>query len=102
MLTSILTDESIPIPSASDCYVKDSTVSPFSEKLMLNHCVFMASEGISSLGMAMAGSMRSDLQTHYMKSIADAMKYGNDGVAILIDNEWLEQPPQAIKHENLV
>jgi len=101
-LTSILTDEGIPIPSASDSYVNDSTVSPFSEKLMLNHTLFMAPSGISNLGMAIAGSMRSDLQTHYIKAIADAMKYSKDGVDILIDNGWLEQPPQAVKHENLV
>jgi len=102
MLTSILTDEGIPIPSASDSYVNDSTVPPFSEKLMLNHSVLMASSGISDLGMAIAGSMRSDLRTRYMKYIADAMKYSKDGVDILIDNGWLEQPPQAVKHENLV
>ncbi len=32
-LTSLLTDEGIPIPSASDSYVTDSTVAPFWEKL---------------------------------------------------------------------
>ncbi|WP_291637056.1 DUF3231 family protein, partial [Clostridium sp.] len=86
----------------SDSYVNDSTVSPFSEKLMLNHSVLMASSGIGDLGMAIAGSMRSDLQTNYMKYIADAMMYSKSGVDILIDNGWLEQPPQAVKHENLV
>ena len=101
-LTSLLTDEGIPIPSSSDSYVNDSTVSPFSEKLMLNHSVLLSSTGISSLGMAISGSMRSDLNTMYMKYVVDDMKYSKDGVDILIDNGWLEQPPQAVKHENLV
>ena len=39
-LSGLLTDEGIPIPSSSDSFVTDSTVSPFSEKLMLviRHC----------------------------------------------------------------
>lgn len=101
-LTSLLTDEGIPIPSTSDSFVTDSTVAPFSEKLMLNHSVVLASSGISSLGMAMADTMRSDLQAKYIKYIAENMKYSKDGADILIENGWLEQPPQSIKHENLV
>ena len=101
-LTSLLTDEGIPIPSSSDSYVTDSTVGPFSEKLMLNHSIVLASSGVSSLGMAIADTMRSDLQVKYMKYVTEDLKYGKDGANILIDNGWLEQPPQAIKHENLV
>jgi len=101
-LTSMLTKEGIPIPSSSDSFVNDSTVSPFSEKLMLNHSILLSLSGISSLGMAIAGSMRSDLQTKYMKYVAEDMEFSKDGVNILIDNGWLEQPPQAVKHENLV
>ena len=84
-LTTILTDEDIPIPSTSDSYVTNSTVAPFSEKLMINHTVMLASSGIS-----------------YLKYTAVDMKYAKDGADILIDNGWLEQPPQAVRHENLV
>ena len=101
-LTSLLTDEDIPIPSASDSYVTDSTVAPFSEKLMLNHAMILSSSRISSLGIAMADTLRSDLQTKYMKYVDTDLEYSKNGADILIDNEWLEQSPQAIKHENLV
>ncbi len=101
-LTTLLTKEFIPIPSSSDSYVTDSTVTPFSEKLMINHILVLASSGISSLGMALSDTMRSDLQTKYMKYIAEDMKYAKDGTDIMISNGWMEQPPQAIKHENLV
>jgi hypothetical protein len=100
-LTSLLIKESIAIPSSSDSYVTDSTVAPFSEKLMLNHTIVLASSGISRLGMSIANTMRSDLQTMYIKFTAEDMKYSKYGADILIDNGWLEQPPQAIKHENL-
>lgn len=101
-LTSLLTDEGIPIPSSSDSYVTDSTIAPFSEKLMMIHSSVLESSGISSLGVAIADTMRSDLQTKYMKYTAENMKYAKHSTDILIANGWLEQPPQAIKHENLV
>ena len=100
-LMLILTNEDIPIPSASDSFVTDSTVSPFSEKLMLIHISVLASSGISSLGMAISETMRSDLQSKYMKYLNEDRMYSKAGADILIDNGWLEQPPQAIKHENL-
>ena len=100
-LTSILTDEAIPIPSTPDSFVTSSTIAPFSEKLMMNHSAVLVSQGIGGLGMAMADTMRSDLQAKYMKNILEDMKYGKKGANIMIDNSWLQQSPQEIKHENL-
>ena len=69
---------------------------------MLNHITVPASSGISRLGMAIANNRRSDIQTKYIKFTAEDIKYSKDGADILIDNGSLEQPPQAVKHENLV
>ena len=52
--------------------------------------------------MAMADTMRSDLDTMYIKYIAQVMKFTKKGANIIIDNGWLQQSPQAVKHENLV
>ena len=101
-LTAILTKEMIPIPSSSDSYITDSTVAPFSEKLMLYHTIVLASSGISRLGSAIANTMRSDISLKYIKFTAEDIKYSKEGSDILIDNGWFEQPPQAIRHENLV
>jgi hypothetical protein len=101
-LTSILPLENIPIPSASDSFVTNSTIAPYSEKLMLNHSLLLISSGMSSLGMAIADTIRKDLQTKYMRFTVEGKLYAEKGNKILIDNGWLEQPPQAVKHENLV
>jgi len=101
-LTGILTDESVPIPSSSDSFVTDSTIAPFSEKLMINHLGVLSSSGISSLCMSMADTLRSDLESMYLKYLFDTLKYRKKGEDIMIGNKWLQQPPQAIKHENLV
>lgn len=101
-LTSILVDEDIPIPTTSESFVTDSTESPFSEKLMLYHALIMTAAGVSSKGAAIAQSMRADLEGMYTKLIAKIMKYTKDGIDIMNDNKFLEQPPQAISHEKLV
>jgi hypothetical protein len=101
-LTSLLTDEAIPIPSSSWSHVTDSTVAPFSDKLMLNHQIILCSSALSNLGMAIADTMRTDLQAKYAGFTSNIMTYAKNGADILIDRGELEQPPQAIKHENLV
>ena len=101
-LASILTDEGIPIPSTSDSFVTDSTIAPFSEKLMLTHIGVLASSGISYLGMALADTLRSDIEIIYMRYLLSSMKYGKKAATIMIDNSWFQQSPQAVKHENLV
>ena len=53
-LTVVFSEEEIPIPSTSDSFVTDSTVAPFSEKLMLTHMLVLSSSGVSSLGMAIS------------------------------------------------
>ena len=101
-LTTLLTKEGLPISSTPDSFVTDSTIAPFSEKLMLSHILLAITSGISSLGMAIADTMRSDLQSKYQKFIIDGKLYSKKGADILIDNGWLEQPLQVVKHENLV
>jgi hypothetical protein len=101
-LTSILTDEGIPIPSTSDSFITDSIIAPFSQKLMINHIAVLFSSGISSLGMAIPDTLRSDLEAIYIKYLLENMKYGKKGANLMIDNAWLQQSPQAVKHENLV
>lgn len=102
VFASLLNNEDIKIPTFSPPYVTDSTISPFSDKLIVNKVILMCSVKISNLGMGLANARRADLLDVYLKCTNDIMKYAKDGMAIMIDNKWLEQPPQAIKHEDLV
>jgi len=101
-LTEAFSNESIPIPSTPDSFVTDSTIAPFSEKLMLTHMLVLSASGISSLGMALSESLRVDLYTLYLKYTAQTMKFAQKGSKIMIDNKWLEQPPYVLKHKDLV
>lgn len=100
--TSILTDEDIQMPTYSSAYLTNSTESPFSDKLMINKILLMCSVKITNLGVGLANTRRSDLQKLYVKYLDDIMKYAQDTMSVMIDNKWLEEPPQAIKHEDLI
>ncbi|MGH4049848.1 MAG: DUF3231 family protein [Clostridium sp.] len=101
-LTEVFSNDDIPIPSTPDSFVTDSTISPFSEKLMLTHILVSSASAVGSLGMAMSESLRVDLYAIYVKYTAQTMKYSQNGAKIMIDNKWLEQPPAVLKHKDLV
>lgn len=101
-LTDLLIEDNIPIPSSSDSFITDSTTAPFSDKLMLNCIAMTYGAKIGQDGMALPMVMRHDLQSYYLGSIAEISKYAEDGLDLLIENEWMEQPPQVVQGENLV
>lgn len=102
IFTSILTEENIPLSSYSDSYVTDCTISPFSEKLILNKIQVMYAIKISCMGMALSDTLRSDLHALYVRSMDEATDYAKDSIDLMIKNNYFEQPPQAISHESLV
>lgn len=99
--TSVLTSENIPVPSTSYSSVTDSTIAPFSEKLMMYHITSAGLVSIINDGIALSESLRSDLSTTYIRFLTEALDYSKDGADIMINNKWFEQPPQAVKHKNL-
>ena len=101
ILNKVLKDDehigSIPVSME----VTDSTVSPFSDRLILFLISTTTSTGISLLGYALSVSTRKDLATYYVKLMADIMNYGREGLNLLIQRGWMEQPPQAINRSKL-
>lgn len=92
---SILREDDISVPITWDSEVTTSTVSPFSDKLMMFHTTALIAIGMGYYGTSMATSMRRDIQTHYSRLISELGKYAEDGANIMIDNAWMENPPQA-------
>lgn len=100
--SKLLNNEDIPVPSISDSFVTSSTVSPFSDKLMMYQVLEFCSFALGVDGAAIATSMRSDLLATHTKFGAEIQRYASDGIKIMIDNKWMEQPPQVVRHESLV
>ncbi|MGZ9869440.1 DUF3231 family protein [Priestia endophytica] len=101
ILASMLTDDDLHIPRTFDSEVTDSTVPPFSDKLMMFLISSLLSSAIGYYGEAMSLCQRRDLATNYAKMITDIAVLAEDGVNLLIENEWMEQPPLATDHDDL-
>ncbi|WP_102347686.1 DUF3231 family protein [Bacillus sp. Marseille-P3661] len=91
--SALLSESNLPSPKKLDSEVTSSTVAPFSDKLMLFQIVSLISTASGYYGAAFSLSQRRDLATKYITLIADVTKYAEDGVNILINNGWMEQPP---------
>ncbi|MBT2657920.1 DUF3231 family protein [Bacillus sp. ISL-18] len=81
--------------------VSTSTVSPFSEKLIMNLVTILNTQAITYIGHALATSARVDLASEYSKLIPEILQYGKEGTDILIEREWMEEPPHAPNRKEL-
>ncbi|MEG9295279.1 DUF3231 family protein [Mangrovibacillus sp. Mu-81] len=101
VFSDYLSNHSLPVPMSFDQEISDSTESPFSDKLMLYHFALMSYAGVRNYGVAISESQRSDLAVDYSRLLTEILKFDEDGVNLLIANEWLEQPPLAADREDL-
>jgi hypothetical protein len=97
-----LTDDNLPAPSLWDTSVTKSKVSPFSDKLMLFLTTFLNATGIGSYGLGVSSSMRHDLAYTYIKLSTEVGLFAEEAAKLLIENGWLEEPPQSPNREELI
>ncbi|GAB3806202.1 DUF3231 family protein [Virgibacillus kimchii] len=97
----ILQDDNLTIPEKWDIEITDSTISPFSDKLMMFHAGFLVNAALSYYGASIGSSFRSDITLNYSKVFVHAMEAGALSYNILVKNHWLEEQPQAIDRKML-
>jgi hypothetical protein len=93
IFTKALMDNDVQPPISSDIAITDSTISPFSDKLMLFLMGLLSALGLGNYSTSAAASQRSDLVLNYERLSLEIAQYAKDGADIMISNEWLEQPP---------
>ncbi|MDQ0200762.1 DUF3231 family protein [Neobacillus ginsengisoli] len=96
-----LHNANLPSPPFLDHLVTTSTISPFSDKLMLFHKVDMFSMKIRAFGNSMAVNGRHDLGFMYTRALMNISLFVEDGAKIMINNGWMEQPPLAVDRDRL-
>ena len=101
IFSSALQKENLPVPMHSGELVTDSTITPFSDKLMMQHVVILGGVGMGNYANSMASSLRHDLSVSYSRLIAEAANYGEDGINIMIENGWFEEPLRTIDRREL-
>ncbi|MEH7387175.1 DUF3231 family protein [Bacillus sp. JJ1521] len=81
--------------------VTASTISPFSDKLIL--VLFQALNGIdiTLIGHAQALSMRTDLIAFYSKTIGEIFLYAAKGFKMLVERGWMQEPPHNLDRNKL-
>ncbi|MDT8862090.1 DUF3231 family protein [Alkalihalobacillus sp. MEB130] len=101
LFSTILTDDDIPVPMPSDLNVSNSQIAPFSDKLIMFHTALLIQSSTSNYATAAAASLRTDITTTYVRLATEVSSYANDGINIMIDNSWIEEPPQIVNKKNV-
>ncbi|GGM28962.1 hypothetical protein GCM10011351_13740 [Paraliobacillus quinghaiensis] len=96
-LTKFLTSSQLPTPMPSETQVVSSSQPAFSDRLMMYQLSILTAAGLSDYATSLATSMRNDLKRQYMDLLDDTAKLGGEAQNLMIDNSWLEQPPQQDK-----
>lgn len=102
VFTSLFHEDDLSLPQSWDSEVMDSTVSPFSDKLMMFHTRVLSMAGLGNYGTGLATSLRYDLVGHYTRLLAEFAHYADDGINLMINNGWMEQPPHSVDRKALV
>lgn len=92
---SILSENELPAQPTYESEVTNSTVTPYSDKLMMHLVSILAKVAIGRFSTALETSSRRDLGTHFVRIIGEVLKYAEDHENIMINQGWLEQPPTA-------
>lgn len=96
-----LLKQNLPSPKLMDDHVTDSTTSPFSDKLMMYHASLAGNIALTNMGTALSQMMRHDLAAEIMKLLPVIGKYNNDGLNIMIEHGWFEEPFTATDRKEL-
>jgi hypothetical protein len=101
VFSSLLLKDFLPTPMNWDGELMDSKTSPFSDKLMMFHVTTLIASQIGQYGVSTSSSPRSDLTLVYTRLSAEIGQYADDGANIMINNGWMEKPPQAADRKEL-
>lgn len=99
---SILQQDNLPIPEKWETEITESTVSPFSDKLIMYHAGFLVHAALTYYGASLGSSFRSDLLLNYSRVFAHAMEAGARSYNIMVKHKWLEKQPEAIDRKSLM
>ncbi len=93
-LSDILLQSDIQPPSAWAGKATNSTVPPFSDKLMMYISSLISSSAMGYTAAGTSFSMRSDLHVKLGLMIKNIFDFSKEGGKIMIKHKWMEEPPQ--------
>lgn len=100
-LGEYLRQDYIEPPASHAGKATNSTVAPFSDKLMMYITNLLGSFGIGSNALGGAFSLRSDLLVTMARLTQKIIPFVKDGGELMIKNGWMEEPPQVEDRKQL-
>jgi hypothetical protein len=101
-LSEVMQQSDIQPPATWIGRATDSTVSPFSDKMMMFCTSLLSSFGLGSNALGTAFSLRSDLPLKLTVIMKDTFQFASKGGQIMIKHKWLEEPPQMEDRNRLI
>ncbi|WP_426452031.1 DUF3231 family protein [Paenibacillus sp. S-38] len=101
-LQETLLQSGIQTPGPSGGNATRSTVSPFSDKMMMYCTSLFCSFSIGGNSVGTAFSLRNDLPAKIVIIMKDIFQYAHEGAKIMIRNGWMEEPPQMEQRKQLI
>lgn len=93
-LGNFLREDFIEPPASPTGKATDSTVAPFSDKLMMYITNLLSTFGLGSNALGGAFCLRSDLPMTMARIALDIYSFAKEGGEIMIKYGWMEEPPQ--------
>ncbi len=94
IFSTLLMKNDFPVSMNWDSGITDSKIAPFSDKLMMQQVRTSNAILIGAYGKA-SSVVRHDILVDFLRLMAEIIKTSEDGLNILIENGWFEEPPQA-------
>lgn len=100
-LGEFLRQDYIEPPATHAGKATNSTVAPFTDKLMMYNTSILTTFGLGSNALGGAFSLRSDLPAKMAFLAKDIFDFAKQGGKIMIKNGWMEEPPQVENRNQL-
>lgn len=94
VFSPLLAKDNLHLPKSLETEITNSTVSPFSDKLMLLQIGFFFGVAVTYYNAAVIASMRADISAHCEKAALNCLWIYSRIGKEMIDNHWMEQPPR--------
>lgn len=101
IFSSVLIKSQLPVSMSWDGGVMKSEISPFSDRLIIQKISSSNVVLVGGYGKALSVvGIRRDLGLDFARLMLEVLRFTEDGIKILIENGWFEEPPQARGHED--
>ncbi|MEN6350727.1 MAG: DUF3231 family protein [Syntrophomonas sp.] len=100
-ITNLARKEHIIFSFMRDLDATDSTIAPFSDRLVMFHVYMLNTIGAGMYGVSAAVSARHDIMAMYGKFMTQVGIYAEKGAKLMMRNDWLEEPPQILDRDTL-